>query len=97
MLPGIYVLLVYHPFSFLAWEMMIGGIVSEIPCRNGDWTSPGLKKGTLLYHGTLALRNQTSANTLESIRSMMSPYVFMDVNLRSPWWTHSALFYCSAK
>jgi len=52
---------------------------------------PDLKKGGLLYHGTLALRNRISANTLESIRSMMNPYVFMDVNLRSPWWTRQLI------
>ncbi len=40
----------------------------------------------LLYHGTLAGRFATSANTLRKLRNSVPGSVFVDVNLRSPWW-----------
>ncbi len=40
----------------------------------------------LLYHGSLALRDQTSRHALETLRRSSSLPVFMDVNLRPPWW-----------
>lgn len=42
--------------------------------------------GGILYHGSLALRNQTSKTTLAKIKNDLSWPVFIDVNLRSPWW-----------
>ncbi|MBL1208705.1 carbohydrate kinase [Geminocystis sp. GBBB08] len=47
---------------------------------------PNLPQHSILYHGTLALRNSTSAKTLEKIKTDISPSIFIDVNLRSPWW-----------
>jgi fructokinase len=44
---------------------------------------PGCK---LLYHGTLAARFGTSAETLRQLRMSAPQSVFVDVNLRSPWW-----------
>ncbi|EEG77293.1 PfkB domain protein [Dethiobacter alkaliphilus AHT 1] len=40
---------------------------------------------TLLYHGTLVARNGVSAGTLQKLRDK-APAVFMDINLRPPWW-----------
>jgi len=40
----------------------------------------------LLYHGSLALREDISRQALESIKSSRPDIVFIDVNLRSPWW-----------
>lgn len=40
----------------------------------------------LLYHGTLAARFGTSADTLRQLRISAPQSVFVDVNLRSPWW-----------
>jgi fructokinase len=40
----------------------------------------------ILYHGSLALRSETSLQALEKLKSTHPPAVFMDVNLRSPWW-----------
>ncbi len=40
----------------------------------------------LLYHGTLALRNEVSRMALEVISGRIQPDVFVDVNLRTPWW-----------
>ncbi len=39
-----------------------------------------------LYHGTLALRNEVSDATLRAIRHESGLPVFIDVNLRPPWW-----------
>ncbi|WP_035238038.1 carbohydrate kinase family protein [Desulfobacter vibrioformis] len=47
---------------------------------------PDLPDHPLLYHGTLAIRNPVSAGTLQAIKHQARPYVFMDVNLRAPWW-----------
>lgn len=39
-----------------------------------------------LYHGTLALRNDVSRNTLSHLKHEYRCPVFLDVNLRTPWW-----------
>ncbi|TNF98234.1 MAG: carbohydrate kinase [Gammaproteobacteria bacterium] len=41
---------------------------------------------SLVYHGTLGLRQPESASVLETILEQYSMPVFMDVNLRPPWW-----------
>lgn len=40
----------------------------------------------VLYHGSLALRNNQSEKALHHLLSTDPPLVFIDVNLRSPWW-----------
>lgn len=47
---------------------------------------PGLPDHPFLYHGTLAIRNAVSAGTLLAIKHQTIPDVFLDVNLRTPWW-----------
>jgi fructokinase len=47
---------------------------------------PSLPENSLIYHGSLALRNQTSRETLAGIKKQHSGSIFMDVNLRDPWW-----------
>ncbi|MEE9345802.1 MAG: carbohydrate kinase [Methylococcales bacterium] len=42
--------------------------------------------GSLLYQGSLALRNPESRNALEELRTKLDLPVFVDVNLRAPWW-----------
>ena len=44
----------------------------------------------LLYHGTLALRTETSLKALEAARTKAAR-VFMDVNLRDPFWEKSTV------
>jgi fructokinase len=41
----------------------------------------------ILYHDTLALRQRQSAEALASLKSIHRGQIFMDVNLRSPWWS----------
>ncbi|BAQ61367.1 fructokinase [Geminocystis sp. NIES-3708] len=52
---------------------------------------PNLAENSILYHGTLALRNSISAKTLEKIKTDISPSIFLDVNLRSPWWNSNVI------
>jgi len=40
----------------------------------------------LIYHGTLALREATSAQALAALKRRFGAPVFVDVNLRPPWW-----------
>ena len=40
----------------------------------------------ILYHGSLALRHETSLQALQKLKAQRPPVIFMDVNLRDPWW-----------
>lgn len=40
----------------------------------------------LLYHGSLALREATSRRTLNLLKQQCNGLLFVDVNLRPPWW-----------
>jgi len=51
-----------------------------------------LPEFTLLYHGSLALRSKQSRSSCEELRKRASDgptSVFVDVNLRSPWWNRT--------
>ncbi len=39
-----------------------------------------------LYHGSLALRDRASAASLEKLKASQPGTLFIDVNLRNPWW-----------
>lgn len=41
----------------------------------------------LLYHGSLAARSPVTAATLAELRVGLAAPVFLDVNLRPPWWS----------
>ncbi|MFN2348319.1 MAG: carbohydrate kinase [Thioalkalivibrio sp.] len=45
----------------------------------------------ILYHGSLALRSTDSRDTLAALREQLGARVFMDVNLRDPWWDVSGI------
>jgi fructokinase len=45
-----------------------------------------LPEASLLYHGSLALRNPGSRTAGESLIDEAAAPVFFDVNLRDPWW-----------
>ena len=52
---------------------------------NAD-TLPSIKACSLLYHGSLALRNAESRTTLNRLKQKLNSGIFVDVNLRPPWW-----------
>jgi fructokinase len=41
---------------------------------------------TTLYHGSLGLRNATALEALNRLKANRPKRIFMDVNLRHPWW-----------
>jgi fructokinase len=45
-----------------------------------------LKLTDILYHGTLAVRSSTSRQTLAALKASHQGKIFVDVNLRQPWW-----------
>jgi len=47
---------------------------------------PLIRRQGLLYHGTLALRHDVSRSALLKLKHLHHGHVFMDVNLREPWW-----------
>jgi fructokinase len=44
------------------------------------------KKCALIYHGSLALRHKVSRASLDALLASTQLPVFLDLNLRSPWW-----------
>ncbi|MDT8282706.1 MAG: carbohydrate kinase [Gammaproteobacteria bacterium] len=47
---------------------------------------PASTENSLLYHGSLALRNQNSRQAWAKLKQQHTGSIFMDVNLRDPWW-----------
>lgn len=47
---------------------------------------PDLGRPAFLYHGSLALRRPESGTTLDTLTAHRNGPVFLDVNLRPPWW-----------
>jgi len=62
-----------------------------LPNQAYDYISPIIppikNKPTFLYHGSLALRSETSFTSLTGLKRDYSCPVFVDVNLRKPWWS----------
>lgn len=52
---------------------------------------PEMKNNLLLYHGSLALRNDVSRSALNWLKSKHDIPVFVDINLRAPWWDLSTI------
>jgi len=50
------------------------------------------KTDGILYHGSLALRNPISLKALQILKSNHQGKIFVDVNLRDPWWQKETLF-----
>jgi len=43
---------------------------------------------SVLYHGSLISRGEVSGSSLQGLVSQFASPVFIDVNLRDPWWNH---------
>jgi fructokinase len=52
---------------------------------------PKLHNNGLLYHGSLALRKPESAAALGYIKQQLAASIFVDINLREPWWKLSQI------
>ncbi len=47
----------------------------------------------ILYHGTLGVRNEVSRNTLLRLSKDPDLSIFLDVNLRAPWWKKEEVYH----
>ncbi|MBD1399904.1 PfkB family carbohydrate kinase [Pelovirga terrestris] len=47
----------------------------------------------ILYHGTLALRHKESQETFDALAGRHGCRLFVDINLRSPWWEKGAVIH----
>lgn len=56
------------------------------PCAYDTIQDPGQGASGLLYHGSLALRDERSRAGFNALRDASSGLCFLDVNLRAPWW-----------
>ena len=45
----------------------------------------------ILYHGSLALRNPVAFAALQRLKALHQGKIFLDVNLRAPWWQRETL------
>lgn len=45
----------------------------------------------ILYHGSLAVRNPVSQAALQTVKARHQGKVFVDINLRPPWWDQKTL------
>ena len=52
---------------------------------------PPLPDCALLYHGSLAVRNEVSGRTLQQLQQGRDLQRLVDVNLRSPWWRRESV------
>lgn len=61
-----------------------------------DFISDNMLAGNIddgiLYHGTLCLRNQVSRSAYSKIIQNKKLKIFLDVNLRAPWWKKDEIF-----
>jgi fructokinase len=53
---------------------------------------PSVTACSLLYHGSLALRNAESRTTLNRLKHTLQSAIFVDINLRPPWWKKDAVY-----
>lgn len=80
-----------HPSGVVDVQFVEGEPVYSI-VENSAWDFidktclPQLQQDSLLYHGSLALRNPESAAALDYIKLQAGTSIFIDINLRSPWW-----------
>ena len=65
-------------------------IVADCAYDAIEWQPQLVPSDAFVYHGSLAIRATESRQTLDAItRAAASGTVFLDVNLRPPWWNHA--------
>lgn len=66
-----------------------------LPSQAYDYIRPPRALGectnSVFYHGSLVARSEVSRRTLLSLRPTFTGRVFVDVNLRDPWWSKGTL------
>lgn len=61
------------------------------PCAYDAITADDVADCQLLYHGSLALRSPASMAALSRLTDAVRGRIFVDVNLRPPWWSSDTL------
>ena len=56
-----------------------------------NFTALPQPKTCWLYHGSLALRHESAIEDFLQWRQIYNGKVFIDINLRAPWWSHQQL------
>ena len=85
-----------HPTGIVDVSFNDGEPAYEI-VENSAWdfinhqSIPDIDKHSVLYHGSLALRNSVAANSLVDLKQQCARSIFIDVNLRPPWWDLSLI------
>ncbi len=63
----------YDIVADCAYDFIAAQGLEDVTCR-------------ILCHGSLAIRNKVSRETLNRLKTAQPDKVFLDVNLRAPWW-----------
>lgn len=66
-------------------------IVADVAYDFVDAAGVGGVQATTLYHGSLGLRNPVAREALHRLKSGHPQRIFMDVNLRDPWWQRESV------
>ncbi len=69
----------YHIVPDSAWDYIRPGGLPALPAAG------------LLYHGSLALRQEVSRTTWQWLQEQTSVPRFIDINLRDPWWDRETI------
>jgi fructokinase len=72
----------YEIVSEQAFDRVSAGIVEA--------AAPPIGR-SILYHGTLAARSAPARETIAALRRLAGGGVFVDVNLRQPWWDRDSV------
>lgn len=67
----------YHISEDVAYDHIRADL---LPVNSGDF---------ILYHGTLALRHEKSRRAFDYLAGRQGCHLFIDVNLRDPWWNRN--------
>ena len=52
---------------------------------------PSIDNHSFLYHGSLPMRGSVSNNCLAFLKNQFSDSIFVDINLRPPWWNQAQI------
>jgi fructokinase len=73
-----------------SYEIEVGQAYDQIT-REGLPGNEALNHVSLLYHGSLALREEGSLATLNHLKGVLGLPTLVDVNLRPPWWDRNGV------
>jgi fructokinase len=81
----------HHPTGRVSVELKDGQPAFEILADQAydfiiSEQLPQIHEPHIIYHGSLALREHSSRATLDQLFETENHQIFMDVNLRPPWW-----------